>query len=64
MGLPCGHTLRRLAATDQSVQLTDIHRHWHVDRVLVGVDAIEYRPTLDPVLDLELEALQLHLAGF
>jgi hypothetical protein len=39
--------LRRLAATDRSVD----------------VDAIEYRQSLTTVLDLELGALQLHLAG-
>jgi len=40
MGLLRRHTLQRLEATDQSVQLADIHRHWYIDHAPMGVNGI------------------------
>jgi len=49
MGLPCGHVLRRREAANQAIQLSDLHRHWHVNREPIGGDGqVEYNPVFDP----------------
>jgi hypothetical protein len=50
MGLPCGHVLWQRDAINRSVQLFEIHRHWHVKRAPIGVDGqVEYNPTFNPL---------------
>jgi hypothetical protein len=49
MGLHCGHVLRRREAENQAIQLSDLHRHWHVNRELICSDGqVEYNPVFDP----------------
>jgi hypothetical protein len=49
MGLPCGHVLRQKEALNQSVQLFDLHQHWHVNREPIsGNGHVEYNPIFDP----------------
>jgi hypothetical protein len=49
MGLPCGHLLRQREADNQAIQMSDLHRHWHVNREPIGgVGQSEYNPIFDP----------------
>jgi hypothetical protein len=64
MGLPCRHVLQQQEAAGLSIQLSDIHRHWHVKRAPIGVDGqVEYNPIFDPLPARWLEGRRTARSG-
>jgi hypothetical protein len=49
MGLPCSYVLQQREAANQPIQLSDLHRHWHVNQELISSNGqVEYNPVFDP----------------
>ena len=42
ISLPCRHVLQQQEAAKQPIQLSDIHRHWHVVQAVRVNDQAEY----------------------